>query len=165
MEKTGIVQTFNISPKGSPEGLLLESDGEIIQINFLPEFAAEIAAMAAEGKEFKANVEPEEAHGHPSHTVFRLLSLNGHDGHFSGKVKHLNYALHGEVNGAILDSGDFLHLKPHGAAALDLKPGMKVKAAGPSKPMFDGHRVIEATEVNGIAIDKKPKPKKKAHAR
>jgi len=163
MQKTGIVQTFNVSPKGTPEGLLLESDGEVIQINFRPELAAEVTAVAAEGKEFKADVEPEEAHGHPSHPVFRLVSLNGHNGHFTGKVKHLNYALHGEVNGAILDSGDFLHVKPHGAAALDLKPGMKVKGTGSSKPMFNGHRVLEATEVNGIPLDKKPKPKKKAH--
>ncbi len=141
----------------------MESEGEIIQINFRQEFAAEVTAVAAEGKEFKANVEPEETHGDPSHSVFRLLSLGGHNGHFSGKVKHLNYALHGEINGAILDSGDFLHVKPHGAAALGLKPGMKVKGTGSSKPMFDGHRVIEATEVNGIPMEKKPKPKKKAH--
>jgi len=163
MEKTGIVQTFNISPKGGLEGLLMESEGEIIQINFRQEFAAQIAALTAEGKEFKADVEPEEAHGHPSHSVYRLLSVSGDNGHFTGKVKHLNYALHGEVNGALLDSGDFLHVKPDGAAALDLKPGMKVKGTGPSKPMFDGHRVIEATEVNGIRLEKKPKPKKKAH--
>lgn len=141
----------------------MNMDGEVIQINFRQEFAAEIAAVTAEGKELKADVEPEEVQGHPNHPVFRLLSLDGHNGHFAGKVKHLNYALHGEVNGAILDSGDFLHVKPHGAAALGLKPGMKVKGTGSSKPMFDGQRVIEATEVNGIPMERKPKPKKKAH--
>jgi hypothetical protein len=163
MEKTGIVQTFNVSPKGTLEGLLMRIDRDIIQINFRQEFAAEIVSVAAEGKELKADVEPEEAHGHPNHPVFRLLSLGGRNGHFTGKVKHLNYALHGEVNGAILDSGDLLHVKPNGAAALDLKPGMKVTGKGSSKPMFDGHRVIEASEVNGIQLEKKPKPKKKSH--
>lgn len=113
MEKTGIVQTFNVSPKGTLEGLLMKMDGEVIQINFRQEFAAEIAAVTTEGKELKADVEPEEAHGHPNHPVFRLLSLGSQHGHFAGKVKHLNYALHGEVNGAILDNGDFLHVKPH----------------------------------------------------
>ena len=141
----------------------MKMDDEIIQINFRQEFAAEIASVAADGKELTADVEPEETHGHPDHAVFRLLSLGGNNGHFAGKVKHLNYALHGEPNGAILDSGDFLHVKPHGAAALGLKPGMKVKGTGLSKPMFDGHRVIEATEVNGVPINNKPKPKKKAH--
>jgi hypothetical protein len=163
MEKTGIVETFNVSPKGTHEGLLMKIDGEIIQINFRHDFATEIAAVAAEGKELKAEVEPEEVHGHPSHSVFRLLSLGGHNGHFTGKVKHLNYALHGEANGAILDSGDFLHVKPHAAASLHLKPGMKVKGTGALKPMFDGHHVIEATEVNGVQMEKKPKPRKKAH--
>ena len=165
MEKTGIVQTFNVSPKGTLEGLLMKIDDEIIQINFREEFAAEITSVAAEGKELKADVKPEEPYGHPNHPVFRLLSLGAHNGHFEGKVKRLNYALHGEVNGAILDSGDFLHVKPHGAAALGLKPGMKVKGTGSSKPMFDGHRVIEATEVNGFQIEGKPKPKKRAHAK
>jgi len=45
MEKTGIVQTFNISPKGGLEGLLMNSEREIIQINFRQEFADEIAAL------------------------------------------------------------------------------------------------------------------------
>ena len=141
----------------------MKIDGEIIQINFRQEFATEIRSVAAEGKELTADVEPEEEHGRPSHRVFRLLRLSGGKGNFAGKVKHLNYALHGEPNGAILDSGDFLHVKPHGAAALGLKPGMKVEGTGSAKPMFDGHRVIEATEVNGIQMENKPKPRKKAH--
>jgi hypothetical protein len=67
------------------------------------------------------------------------------------------------VNGALLESGDFLHVKPHGAAALELRAGMKVKGTGSSKPMFDGHRVIEATEVNGVLMEKSQNPRKKAH--
>ena len=163
MEKTGIVQAFNVSPKGTLEGLLMKIDGGVIQINFRQEFATEISSVAVEGKELRVDVEPEEAHGHPNHPVFRLLSLGGNNAPFAGKVKRLNYALHGEVNGAILDSGDFLHVKPHGAAALDLKPGTNVKGTGSSKPMFNGNRVIEATEVNGIQMEKRPKSKKKAH--
>jgi hypothetical protein len=157
MEKTGIVQAFNVSPKGTLEGLLMKIDGGVIQINFRQEFTTEITSVAAEGKELRVDVEPEEAHGLPNHPVFRLLSLGGHNAPFAGKVKRLNYALHGEANGAILDSGDFLHVKPHGAIALDLKPGMNVKGTGSSKPMFDGNRVIEATEVNGIQMEKRPK--------
>lgn len=162
MEKTGIVQTFNVSPKGTLEGLLMKIGDETIQINFRQEFASEIASVAV-GEELKVELEPEEAHDHPNHPVFRLLGLSANNSHFAGKVKHLNYALHGEANGAILDSGNFLHVKPYGAAALDLKPGMRVKGSGSSKPMFDGHRVIEAIEVNGIPMEKRLKPKKKAH--
>ena len=82
---------------------------------------------------------------------------------FSVKVERLNYALHGEVNRAILVTGDFLHLKPQGAAALAIAVGMEVKGVGSTKPMISGFRVIETQEVNGIKLDHKPKPKKKAH--
>ncbi len=134
--------------------------------------------LAAPGTHIRAKVETFEGKGSSLHPVYQLLSLsddknkklsldepNGHDaGAFTGKIERLNYALHGEVNGAILDSGDFLHVKPHGAAALGLTVGMKVKGTGGRKPMIDGHQVIEADNVNGIEIEKKPKPKKKAHA-
>ena len=174
---TGIVQSFNVSPKGHYEGLLLESQGESLQVNFPQEWGETIAELAAPGASIHIEMEPHEKNGHSLHPVYRLLALTNEkqrkfsliedgrsgNGHFSGKVDRLNYALHGEVNGAILDTGDFLHVKPHGAAALALTVGMKVKGAGPCKPMLGGHRVIEASEVNGIQVDKKPKPPKKAH--
>ena len=81
---------------------------------------------------------------------------------FSGKIHRLNYSLGGEVNGGILANGDFLHVKPHGAAALNLKVEMKVEGRAKSKLMADGHCVLEAAEVNGVQIEKKPKRKKKA---
>ncbi len=71
---------------------------------------------------------------------------------FSGRIERLNYALHGEVNGGILESGDFLHLKPEGARAVGLVVGMAVEARGTTKPMPGGCFVIEAEEVNGTVI-------------
>ena len=176
-KKSGIVQSFNVSPKGTYEGLLLESSGELLQINFPQEWGAAIAAIVAPGNHIEAEIEPQDAHAHASHPVYQLRHLsndkqekfpleqsNGSgNGHFSGKVERLNYALHGEINGAILDTGDFLHVKPQGAVALELAAGMKVKGTGPTKPMVGGHRVIEAEEVNGMHLEKKPKPKRKAH--
>jgi len=173
LRKHGTVQAFNVSPKGAYEGLLLETEGEVIQTNFPQSFGATMADLASAGTEIQVEIEPEEVDGHACHPVFRLLtvanagqkkfSLVEGDSQFSGKVERLNYALHGEVNGAILDTGDFLHVKPHGAAALELTVGMKVKGTGSTKPMSGGHRVIEAEEVNGIHMEKKAKPKKKAH--
>jgi hypothetical protein len=84
-------------------------------------------------------------------------------GKFSGRVARLNYALHGEVNGGILESGDFLHLKPEGARAVGLKLGLSVKGKGKTKPMADGHLVIEADEVNGIPIERHKGPHKAPH--
>jgi hypothetical protein len=163
MQKQGIVEAFNISPKGEYEGMLMKSGGEVIQVNFRKEWGPQIKEAAAPGAKLAIEVEEEETHEHACHPVFRLVNLAGANGDFSGKVTRLNYALHGEVNGAILDTGDFLHVKPHGATALKLKTGMKVKGTGARKPMADGHQVIEAEEVNGIRMEKKPKPKKKVH--
>jgi hypothetical protein len=176
-KKTGIVQSFNVSPKGHYESLLLESGDEVVQVNFPAEWSATVAEIASPGNRVIVEIESRETHGHPSHPVYEMILLSNPEkidssvdvvngltnGHFSGTVKRLNYALHGEVNGAILDTGDFLHVKPHGAAALELAVGMKVKGSGSSKPIVGGQRVIEADEVNGIQLEKKPKPKKKAH--
>jgi hypothetical protein len=169
IHKHGTIQAFNISPKGSYEGLLLqEKGGELVQINFGHEMAAVLSESGHVGDPISLDVEAEPAHGKPSHPVFRLVAMKGGNGngggHFSGTVARLNYALHGEVNGGILDTGDFLHLKPHGAAALDLKVGMNVSGLGKAKPMVGGHSVIEAEEVNGIRIEQKPKPKPKKKA-
>ena len=172
--KRGTVQAFNVSPKGLYEGLLLESSAKLIQVNFPPDLSAVIEQAAPIGQAVEVEVEASETKGKPAHPVYRLLalrnengqrfeadaSLNGNSG-FSGKVVRLNYALHGEVNGGILDNGDFLHLKPNGAAAVELSVGMKVRGSGQSKPKMGGGRVIDADEVNGTPIEHKPKPKKK----
>ncbi len=179
LKKQGTVQSFNYSPKGSFEGLLLETDHhKAIQINFPQHLAGRIAVVAAPGTQVQAEVHlEEEGRGHAAHPVYQLVRLKTDNNQytlsadeteeeehhsFSGKVERLNYALHGEVNGAILDNGDFVHLKPHGAAELELTEGMELEGFGSTKSTIDGHLVIEAEEVNGIHLEKKPKPKKKA---
>jgi hypothetical protein len=164
MKKTGIIEALNVSPKGFYEGFLLRAGKKLIQIN-LPkhELAPEEKGLEV-GKKITAELEPEKPHGEPEHQVFRLIRSAGVQGssagvedhrakHFSGYIERLNYALHGAVNGGILDSGDFLHVKPQGARALKLTPGMEVAGRGRTKPMVGGHSVIEAEIVNGIEID------------
>jgi hypothetical protein len=171
--KQGTVQSYNVSPKGFYEGLLLQSEDQVVQVNFGPEEGSGVEGWAPIGTVVELEVEPGDTRDASVHEVYRLSRVparNGDgkqgshgkpDGQFAGTVKQLNYALHGEVNGAILDNGDFLHLKPHGAAAVGLTVGMKVSGKGHSKPMMGGHRVLEAEQVNGIDIEHKPKPKKK----
>ena len=167
---------MNLSPKGSYEGLLLESEQQVVQVNFPHEWSSAVAELASPGTLVKVEVEPRETRGHAAHSVHNLITLSNQEGDtfptaepkgrgsrkFSGIVERLNYALHGEVNGAVLNTGDFLHVKPHGAAALQLAVGMKVTGLGPGKPMMEGRWVIEATEVNGVRLEHKPQPKKKA---
>ena len=86
--------------------------------------------------------------------VYRLVSLTGTDGKaliFSGPatretvtvqgvVKRINYARHGAANGVILESGDFVHLKPAGHEARGSEGGRpgdrgrngRADAAGPA---------------------------------
>jgi hypothetical protein len=165
IQKCGRVESFNISPKGGYEGLLLIEGEQIVQVNFAREAAAEISELAPHGAEITAVCEEEESKkGKAAHEVLRLVRLesvrgswpakeNG-DGRFRGRVVRLNYALHGEVNGGVLDSGDFLHLKPQGAQAIKLEAGMRVEGHGKTKPLGNGRRIIEAEEVNGTRIGK-----------
>ena len=159
MNKTGIIECLNISPKGFCEGVLLKSGATTIQVNLPKEDSPRWDGLLKVGDALSAEVEPEDSHGHPAHKVFRsvrLMTLNGKafagGNEFSGRVERLNYARHGEVNGAILDSGEFLHLKPEGARLLKVKTGMKVQGHGDRVLIPGGKSVIEAEEVNGLKI-------------
>ena len=155
---------MNVSPKGFYEGSLLKSGKNVIQINLPKEQIRSFADGWPSGGEISVEVEAEDPGGAPVHKVFRLVRVVGNGGRnaendhdhlprtFSGRIERLNYALHGEVNGGILESGDFLHLKPEGARAVGLAVGMAVEARGQTKPMPGGRFVIEADEVNGTVI-------------
>lgn len=149
----------------------------VMQVNFPHHLSSAISAGVKVGQKVEVSVTERSDERPREHPVFDILKLDGKtlsqwqktapsedgDGLFTGKVKHLNYALHGEVNGAILTSGDFLHLRPKGALAIGLQPGLKVSGHGKRKPMLGGKAVIEVSDVNGITIEAKPKPKKHAH--
>jgi hypothetical protein len=163
MKKTGTIQALNISPKGNYEGFLLRTGKKVVQINLAKEVRDGKSEFLTLGETVTIEVDREEPHGKPVHDVFRMVDqvekevhpARSHDDEvldFRSKVMTLNYARHGEVNGGILNSGDFLHLKPAGAQALKLKVGMQVEGQGSIKPMVDGHYVIEAATVNGIKI-------------
>src|SRR5580698_3886704 len=149
---------MNISPKGYYEGFLLKSGKNVIQINLGKEHIAGFADGWPADREISVEVQAEESLGTPAHQVFRLVRVLGDGGRnaenrtFSGRIKRLNYALHGEVNGGVLESGDFLHLKPEGAQAVGLMVGMAVETRGTTKPMPGGRFVIEADEVNKTVV-------------
>ncbi|MGJ7505896.1 hypothetical protein [Variovorax sp. GT1P44] len=154
------------SPKGTIEGVLIDTDGVSTQFvvdRHDPALAGQLAvlregqALVIEGTE--ADPSPK---GEPEHTVYqfeRLASVDGkslaspqhsHGGKAVGTVVRFNYAKHGVANGVVLDSGDFIHTKPDGMARLGLKIGDKVQAEGTARPLATGAgRVIEARSVNG----------------
>ena len=163
VKKTGTVHSIKISPKGFNEGFLLKSGKNVAQVNLAKEHLHSLADGWPSDREIAVEVEAEESWGSPAHEVFKLVRVLDNGGRnaekydrpprkFSGRIERLNHALHGEVNGGILDSRDFLHLKPEGAQAVGLTVGMAVEARGRTKSMPVGHFVIEADEVNGTVI-------------
>jgi hypothetical protein len=85
-------------------------------------------------------------------------------GPIEGVVEHLNFAKNGEPNGAVLDSGYFVHMKPRAAHAIGLRIGQSLQVQGKLKMSSSGgQKVVEAATVNGIDVTsaraaKKTKP-------
>jgi len=163
-ELTGVVESFNISPKGVYEGLLLTTNKGTVQVNFPLEAGGSVSSRIAEGEKATFFAEKEEDERPSDHPVFRLVRFTGTEGHVievevesqpvevEGKVNRINFARHGEPNGAILDNGDFIHMKPHGAKAIGLEVGMTLTEEGEARRSFVSTRVIEAAVVNGTEM-------------
>jgi hypothetical protein len=163
----GILEEFNFGAKGGIEGFLLHFDGQTVQVNVTPDVG--FAVVRGIGQHVEATVEPEmgSAKNHKGdHPVYRLVTLNGADGktliHSSpgnadivtvqGTVKRINFARDGAPNGVILESGEFIYLKPEGMKRIELKPGEQVTVEGTAALMPLGQQVIEAKTVNGKAV-------------
>lgn len=166
------VENFNFSPKGGVEGLLVLVDGDRSQIAFPPHVGSSVARAVKVGQVIEVTIRPEPASpkGEAVHPVYELVALGGVEAErldeageqeasatAGGVVARLNFAKHGEPNGVVLDSGDFIHLKPDGMRQVGLKIGDRVEATGEARPMELGHRVVEAVEVNGVRLKGKPK--------
>jgi hypothetical protein len=161
------------SPKGGIEGAIVRIAGERAQVTIkhAPDLERAFADLR-EGDQIEAQITPLPAHdkGEAGHPVYELTALKSNAGSAGtngsadsvGHVARLNYALHGEPNGVVLDNGDFIHLRPDGQRQLGLKVGDAVEAFGDAKALrFGNGRVIEASRVNGQELAK-PKPKKPA---
>lgn len=158
------------SPKGGIEGIMLDADGVATQFVFGhgADGAAPFGKVKPDQRITVEGIEaqpwPEGENAHAIYQFTRLAGVDGqgaHDGaepaHADGKVIRMNYARHGEANGVLLDSGDFVHIRPDRFAALGIAIGDQLEATGPGRPLGDGSgRVIDAVELNGKLLDKKP---------
>jgi hypothetical protein len=163
MNFEGSLSHFNYSPKGEPEALMLSTSKGLVQINFPAAQGSTLVARLKEGEKIKVKATPLEDTHKSVHPVHQLDEWESGSGpvkihaviEVEGTVKRFNYTRHGEVNGVVLESGDFIHLKPHGARAADLTVGSKVKAKGPGHQMgVSGLRVVEAERINGLHLEK-----------
>jgi hypothetical protein len=156
---SGVFRNFNFSPEGEYEGALLDTDEGVIQINWHPD---ESLSGLRPGQALVVVVAEEPTGKHPKgdHPVVHLVSVvkaeherEGGTVPIRGTVVRFNYARHGEPNGLVLDTGDFVHLKPHGMKRTALVVGQHLAAEGASRPSITGGQVIEAKIVNGISIE------------
>jgi hypothetical protein len=170
----GILEEFNFGAKGGIEGFLLHVDGQTVQVNVTADVG--FAVVRGIGQQVEATVEPEMSsakHPKDGHPVYRLVNLNAADGKtlihsgagnadivtVQGTVKRINYARDGAPNGVILETGEFIYLKPEGMKRIELKQGDQVTVEGTAALMPLGQQVIEPKAVNGKAVMAKTRAK------
>ncbi len=158
----GLLQDFNMSPRGGIEGFVLHSDGQTVQINVTPEVG--FAAVRGINQIVEVTVEPESFSGKlgkGDHPVFRLITLTGADGKpliqagnakpepitLQGVVKRINFARHGAANGVVLENGDFVHVRPDVMKRRNFKSGDPVNVEGTFVLMPLGQKAIEAKTI------------------
>ena len=156
------------SPKGGVEGLLLEAEGQTVQFVLAKndEAGASLVSSIKAGQSLSVTGDamPPSNKGEGAHPVRALDKITAIDGKapkqvstaasgYSGKIVRLNYARHGAPNGFVLDTGDFIHVKPEGFAKLGLKVGDAVSADGDAHFLSTGGGwAVEATKVNRKAV-------------
>jgi len=168
----GNFQHLIYSPRGDIEGALLQADDAPLQLVFEhhdAEAVAQFEALTA-GQQVSVCAHLQDSQGrspkgepaHPVYTHVRLLKVDGLrpakikaavGPAYQGRVVRLNFARHGEANGVVLDSGDFIHTKPDGMARLRLKVGDSVQADGDAQRLADDSGwAVEARHVNGKPV-------------
>jgi hypothetical protein len=164
---SGTCQQLLFSPKGGIEGALVKVKGEIVQISVTPDLGAALARATGPAKRLRVlavpDHSPKTADG--AHPVYKLESLadaagqalewpefDAADTTIRGVVAALHYARHGEPNGVVLETGEFIHLRPHGMALVGLGVGSKISAVGVERMTVLGTRMLEAHQVNRIAL-------------
>jgi hypothetical protein len=159
------------SPRGGIEGVVIDADGIPAQFAFEPgnEAASAFAGMnqgerlVLEGTE--AGAPPKGEAAHAVYQFVRIAGIGGvvqepeGPGEVEGTIVRFNHARHGEPNGVVLDSGDFVHVRPDHFARLDLEVGQRISAAGHMRPLaHGGGRVVDAAEINGERVGHEARP-------
>ena len=168
-EKTEIIagrlQQLLFSPKGGIEGVLISVDSETIQVSMKHDAADARALQKAIGKpiELTAAADRSEKAKKSKHPVYSLQALTklgqkniaaqGAPHAINGVVAAIHFAKHGEPNGVVLESGEFIHTRPPGMKKLNLKVGSKVSARGEVRMTILGTALVEADEVNRVVIE------------
>jgi hypothetical protein len=165
---TGTVQQLLFSPKGGIEGALVKVRGAVLQISFDPTTGNTFAKTAGAGKRLRVHAVPDHSPktADGEHPVYQFESFADAAGNalewveadndhttVKGVVASIHYARHGQPNGVVLESGEFIHLRPHGMAQVGLGIGARVTAIGAARMTVLGTQMLEAHTVNRVAIE------------
>jgi hypothetical protein len=163
----GVCQQLLFSPKGDIEGVLIRENGAVVQVSMSPQTGAIFARFSAAGSRVCVVAEPDHSPKTKGgqHPVYEFESFADAAGHaidpppedsgmttIDGVVATLHFARHGQPNGVVLETGEFIHLRPHGMAQSLLKVGAAVRAVGDVRMTLLGNRLLDAHEINGIEI-------------
>ena len=167
VDLTGTVDGLNYSPRGDVDGLMLKLSDKTAQINLPPGLGVAVSQISV-GSSVKVSAHPEP--GEADHPIYELATLTTESGkkistpgagdekfvHEESTIKHLNYARRGEVDGALLDNGDFVHVGP-AARDLKLSVGQKILVDGVANPMLTSdHQAIHAVAIDGKVLRQGP---------
>jgi hypothetical protein len=162
---SGQLQQLLFSPKGGIEGLLVMVGSKTIQISMGPAASDTKDLTNAVGKpiEVKGSADHSPKTKEGAHPVYKLDVITkiagaavkpyGEAPPTGGVVAAIHYAKHGEPNGVVLESGEFIHTRPHGMKKLKLDVGSKVVARGEVRMTVLGTPLIEAHEVNRVTLE------------
>jgi hypothetical protein len=165
----GTVDGFNRDPRGRVNSMVIKTAaGKLDQFNLPPDLGDAAMNIAADGQNVTVVGSAERTVG--DRTIYRLSKLTGADGKsaltaptpgvpeptetIEGTVRRLNISGHGEVDGALLDTGDYVHTGVE--AGTELTVGGKLSVTGIARPMVGGHRAVEADTVNGRPVPRPP---------
>jgi hypothetical protein len=155
----GTLQQLLFSPKGALEGLLMRVSGKAVQVSMARGAidAAVLSRTIDESIVVKAAADHSPKTKKGAHPVFTLESLStvigkalkdtaGANGSatIKGVVAAIHYARHGQPNGVVLKSGEFIHLRPSGMEECALRVGSNVIADGDQRTTVLGTCLLEA---------------------
>lgn len=163
----GTCQQLLFSPKGGIEGALVRTKGDVVQVSVPPDKGTALAEVTGPGRQLRVlavpDRSPKAADG--AHLVYKFESFADGSGQaikvpdaqprettIKGVVGAWHFARHGEPNGVILETGEFIHLRPRGVATAGLDIGSKVNAVGELRMTATGTRMLQARRVNRVEL-------------
>jgi hypothetical protein len=163
----GTCQQLLFSSRGRIEGALIETNDGVVQISIPREKAGVLAQLTGPGRPLRVLAVHHRSAKAPAgdHPVFKFQSFADANGQalkraqaklphstIKGVVSAWHFARNGLPNGMILETGEFVHLRPKGMVAAAVAIGSKLIALGELRTTALGTRMLRAHRVNRVDL-------------